>query len=94
MFPVCAEGLAGSNRLASVGGRLAQQVNGKDSAGRVLAPVAPVVGPDAAMTRLFGWTLGASLTSAVGVTSSAPGQVPIEDLNIVLAILQKSIGGK
>ena len=32
-------------------------------------------------------------TFAVGASSSAPGQVPIEDLNTVLAILQKSIAG-
>ena len=52
------------------------------------------MGPFGAMTRLFGWTFGSALTFAVGASSSAPGQVPIEDLNAVLAILQKSIGGK
>ena len=52
------------------------------------------MGPYGAMTRLFGWAFGSSLTFAVGASSSAPGQVPIEDLNTVLAILQKSIGGK
>jgi 3-dehydroquinate dehydratase-1 len=52
------------------------------------------MGPFGAMTRLFGWTFGSALTFAVGASSSAPGQVPIEDLNTVLAILQKSIGGK
>jgi 3-dehydroquinate dehydratase-1 len=51
------------------------------------------MGPLGAMTRLFGWTFGSALTFAVGAASSAPGQVPIEDLNTVLAILQKSIGG-
>jgi 3-dehydroquinate dehydratase-1 len=52
------------------------------------------MGPFGAMTRLFGWTFGSALTFAVGASSSAPGQVPIEDLNTVLTILQKSIGGK
>lgn len=52
------------------------------------------MGPFGAMTRLFGWTFGSALTFAVGASSSAPGQVPIEDLNTVLAILQKSIGVK
>ncbi|MDO8320957.1 type I 3-dehydroquinate dehydratase [Rhodoferax sp.] len=52
------------------------------------------MGPYGAMTRLFGWTFGSALTFAVGASSSAPGQVPIEDLNTVLAILKKSIGGK
>ena len=52
------------------------------------------MGPFGAMTRLFGWTFGSALTFAVGASSSAPGQVPIEDLNTVLGILQKSIAGK
>lgn len=52
------------------------------------------MGPYGSLTRLFGWTFGSALTFAVGASSSAPGQVPIEDLNTVLAILQKSITGK
>jgi 3-dehydroquinate dehydratase-1 len=52
------------------------------------------MGPYGAMTRLFGWTFGSALTFAVGASSSAPGQVPIEDLNTALAILQKSMGGR
>lgn len=52
------------------------------------------MGPFGAVTRLFGWTFGSALTFAVGASSSAPGQVPIEDLNTVLGILQKSIGEK
>ena len=51
------------------------------------------MGPYGSLTRLFGWTFGSALTFAVGASSSAPGQVPIEDLNTVLAILQKSITG-
>ena len=49
------------------------------------------MGPYGSLTRLFGWTFGSALTFAVGASSSAPGQVPIEDLNTVLAILQKSL---
>jgi 3-dehydroquinate dehydratase-1 len=52
------------------------------------------MGPYGSLTRLFGWTFGSALTFAVGASSSAPGQVPIEDLNTVLRILQKSITGK
>ena len=52
------------------------------------------MGPYGSMTRFLGWTFGSALTFAVGASSSAPGQVPIEDLNAVLAILQKSIAGK
>lgn len=43
------------------------------------------------LTRLFGWTFGSAMTFAIGAGSSAPGQVPIEDINTVLAILQKSL---
>jgi len=52
------------------------------------------MGPFGSLTRLFGWSFGSALTFAVGAASSAPGQVPIEDLNTVLAILQKSMGVK
>lgn len=43
-----------------------------------------------AVTRLCGWAFGSALTFAAGSSSSAPGQIQIEDLNAVLAILQKS----
>ncbi len=49
------------------------------------------MGSYGALTRLFGWVFGSSLTFAVGASSSAPGQVPFEDLNTVLAIVQKSM---
>ncbi len=52
------------------------------------------MGSFGSLTRLFGWTFGSSLTFAVGADSSAPGQVPIEDLNTVLAILRKSMAEK
>lgn len=52
------------------------------------------MGPYGALTRMVGGVFGSALTFAVGASSSAPGQVPIEDLNTVLAILQKSMGGK
>lgn len=52
------------------------------------------MGPYGSLTRLFGWAFGSALTFAVGASSSAPGQVPIEDLNTVLGILQKSMAGK
>lgn len=52
------------------------------------------MGAYGSLTRLFGWTFGSALTFAVGASSSAPGQVPIEDLNTVLGILKKSFAGK
>lgn len=45
-----------------------------------------------ALTRLFGSAFGSALSFAVGAASSAPGQVPIEDLETVLGILHKSMG--
>jgi 3-dehydroquinate dehydratase-1 len=52
------------------------------------------MGSYGSLTRLFGWAYGSALTFAVGALSSAPGQMPIEDLNAVLNILQKSISQK
>jgi 3-dehydroquinate dehydratase-1 len=46
------------------------------------------------LTRLFGWAFGSAMSFAVGAAASAPGQVPIEDMNTVLGILQKSIAPK
>lgn len=47
-----------------------------------------------ALTRMFGGVFGSSVTFAVGQSASAPGQVPIEDLKTVLAIVEQSVGGK
>ena len=53
--------------------------------------VSMAMGGYGALTRLFGWAFGSAMGFAVGVTASAPGQVPIEDMNTVLGILQKSM---
>ena len=42
------------------------------------------------LTRVFGWSFGSAMTFAVGHSASAPGQLPIEDLQNVLGILRKS----
>jgi 3-dehydroquinate dehydratase-1 len=52
------------------------------------------MGPYGSITRLFGWAFGSALTFAVGAAGSAPGQLPIEDINTVLAVVQKSMTGK
>lgn len=44
------------------------------------------------VTRLCGWAFGSAMTFAVGENSSAPGQMPIEDINAGLAVLRKAIG--
>lgn len=43
------------------------------------------------LTRLVGGIFGSSVTFAVGENSSAPGQVPIADLQTILGILQKLV---
>ncbi|SFI78674.1 type I 3-dehydroquinate dehydratase [Thermoflavimicrobium dichotomicum] len=45
-----------------------------------------------AITRMFGWVFGSNITFAIGEKSSAPGQIPIEDLRSVIQTIQKSIG--
>lgn len=56
--------------------------------------ISMAMGPLGAVTRMVGGVFGSSLSFAVGAAASAPGQVPIEDLNTVLAVLQKSMGNK
>jgi 3-dehydroquinate dehydratase-1 len=52
------------------------------------------MGAYGSLTRLFGWTCGSAMSFAIGAAASAPGQVPIEDLNTVLEILHKSLTPK
>lgn len=51
------------------------------------------MGPYGALTRMVGFAFGSALTFAVGQSSSAPGQVPIEDLRVVLDVVRRSLGG-
>ncbi|NME98899.1 type I 3-dehydroquinate dehydratase [Aneurinibacillus aneurinilyticus] len=50
------------------------------------------MGAYGSLTRMFGGIFGSAVTFAVGENSSAPGQVPIEDMKTVLAILQRVTG--
>ncbi|MCF8207993.1 MAG: type I 3-dehydroquinate dehydratase [Rhodoferax sp.] len=52
------------------------------------------MGAYGSLTRLFGWTCGSAMSFAIGVDASAPGQVPIEDVNAVVEILKKSLSPK
>jgi 3-dehydroquinate dehydratase-1 len=63
-------------------------------ASRVLSiPVVSMsMGPLGAVTRLSGWAFGSALTFAVGEGSSAPGQMPIEDVAAGIAALRKALG--
>ncbi len=42
-----------------------------------------------AITRLAGGLFGSAVTFAVGRQSSAPGQIPIEDVQTVLSVIMK-----
>ena len=44
------------------------------------------------LTRLFGGVFGSAMSFAVGATASAPGQVPIEDMNTITALVRKAMG--
>lgn len=48
------------------------------------------MGPYGALTRMIGGVFGSSLTFAVGASSSAPGQLAIEDVHQVLEIIRRS----
>jgi 3-dehydroquinate dehydratase I len=54
--------------------------------------VSMAMGPLGAITRLCGWTFGSAMTFGVGESSSAPGQMPIEDLVAGLEIARRALG--
>jgi len=45
------------------------------------------------LSRIMGWVYGSAATFAVGKSSSAPGQIAIEDLRAVLAVVRKAVLG-
>ncbi len=59
-----------------------------------IALVSMSMGGYGSLTRLFGWAFGSAMSFVVGAGTSAPGQVPIEDMNTVLEVLQKSMATK
>jgi 3-dehydroquinate dehydratase I len=59
---------------------------------RGIPVVSMSMGGYGALTRLCGWAFGSAMTFAVGASSSAPGQMPIEDVEAGLAILRKALG--
>lgn len=46
------------------------------------------------LSRMIGWAYGSTVTFAVGKSSSAPGQIPIEDLRTVLASIHHAVAGR
>lgn len=51
------------------------------------------MGSYGSLSRMVGFVYGSALTWAVGKSSSAPGQVPIEDLRAVLATVRRTVLG-
>ena len=51
------------------------------------------MGAYGSLSRMMGWVYGSTVTFAVGKSSSAPGQVPIEELRAVLATIRKAVLG-
>ena len=51
------------------------------------------MGAYGSLSRMMGWVYGSTVTFAVGKSSSAPGQVPIEELRAVLATVRKAVLG-
>lgn len=52
--------------------------------------VSMAMGPLGSVTRAAGWVFGSAMTFAVGQSSSAPGQMPIEDVRFVVDALRRA----
>ena len=46
------------------------------------------------ISRIMGWVYGSAATFAVGKSSSAPGQIAVEDLRTALTIVRQAVQGK
>ncbi len=46
------------------------------------------------ISRVYGWAFGSALTFAAGQNASAPGQLPIDELNATLAVVKKSMAAQ
>ena len=52
------------------------------------------MGAYGALSRLFGWMYGSTVSFAVGDKPSAPGQVPIADLNTVVDVVARALAAR
>jgi 3-dehydroquinate dehydratase-1 len=55
-----------------------------------IAVVSMAMGGLGAVTRTSGWVFGSAMTFAVGASSSAPGQMPIEDVKFAIEALKNA----
>lgn len=46
-----------------------------------------------AVSRIMGWIYGSAATFAVGKSSSAPGQIAVEELRTLLAATRRAVTG-
>lgn len=53
--------------------------------------VSMAMGGYGTISRVCGWTFGSAMTFAVGQNSSAPGQMPIEDVQLGIGMLQRAL---
>jgi 3-dehydroquinate dehydratase-1 len=56
--------------------------------------ISMAMGGIGSLSRMFGGMFGSALSFAVGDKPSAPGQVPIAEMNTVLGIVERAVGGK
>lgn len=52
--------------------------------------VSMAMGSLGAVTRAGGWLFGSSMTFAIGASSSAPGQMPVEDVRMAIEALRRA----
>ncbi len=57
-----------------------------------IALISMSMGGYGSVSRMIGGVFGSALTFAVGKASSAPGQIPIDDLRTVLETVRRSVG--
>jgi 3-dehydroquinate dehydratase-1 len=55
--------------------------------------ISMAMGALGSLSRMLGWVYGSTVSFAVGKGSSAPGQIPIEDLRAVLATIRRAVAG-
>lgn len=63
------------------------------ASGKLSIPlVSMAMGRFGAVTRTSGWAFGSAMTFAIGQGSSAPGQLPIEDVAAAIETLRRAMG--
>jgi 3-dehydroquinate dehydratase-1 len=64
----------------------------KDAQDELKIPIITMsMGGIGAISRMLGWIYGSVVTFAVGEKSSAPGQIPIENLRKIIELVKESV---